>query len=156
MTMRMRKKSNRRQRGAVMVEMALVTPLLLAMIVLTAEITRAFVDHNTLTKAVRNGARHVSDNALQGTTGNVTLTAALSAEARNLVVYGNIAGIGSPVLAGLTVADITVTDIGANNIQVTAAHTITGILGPVMRNFFGGPDINMTHNLQATVRMRAL
>ena len=79
---RIRKKTSHRQRGAVLVEMVLVTPLLLAMMVLTAEITRAFVDHNTLTKAVRNGARHVSDNALQGTTGNVALTAAVSAEAR--------------------------------------------------------------------------
>jgi len=156
MMMRIRNNSNKRQRGAVLVEMVLVTPILLAMMILTAEITRAFVDHNTLTKAVRNGARHVADNALQGTTGNVALTAAVSAEARNLVVYGNVGGIGSPVLAGLTVADITVTDIGGNNIQVTAAHTIVGILGPVMRSFSGGPDINMVHNLQATVRMRAL
>lgn len=154
--MPLRKKSNRRQRGAVLVEMVLVTPILLAMMILTAEVTRAFIDHNTLTKAVRNGARHVADHALLGTTGNVALTAAVSAEARNLVVYGNVAGIGSPVLAGLTVADITVTDIGGNNIQVTAGHTITGLLGPVMRSFSGGPDINMAHNLQATVRMRAL
>jgi Flp pilus assembly protein TadG len=136
--------------------MALVTPILLAMMLATAEISRAFVDHNTLTKAVRNGARYLAANAYQGTTGVVTVGAALSAETQNLVVYGNTAGFGAPVLAGLTPADITVTDVGSNNIRVTAAHTISGILGPVLRSFSGGPDTNMVHNLQATVTMRAL
>ena len=144
------------QRGAVLVEMVLVTPILLAMMMLTAEITRAFVDHNTLTKAVRNGARYVAANALQGTTGVIAVGGILAAETRNLVVYGNVAGLGTPVLPGLTAADITVTDVGADNIRVSAAHSITGILGPVMRSFTGGPDMNMVHNLQATVTMRAL
>jgi hypothetical protein len=60
------------------------------------------------------------------------------------------------VLAGLTAADITVTDIGADNIRVSAEYTIGGILGPVMRSFSGGPDISLVHNLEATVTMRAL
>ena len=153
---RISKKSSSFQRGAVLVEMALVTPILLAMMLLTAEITRAFVDHNTLTKAVRNGARYVAANALQGSTGVIAVGGVLDSETRNLVVYGNTAGLGAPVLAGLTAADITVTDIGANNVRVTAAHTISGILGPVLRSFSGGPDTNMVHNLQATVTMRAL
>jgi Flp pilus assembly protein TadG len=153
---RIRRKSKRWQRGAVLVETVLVTPILLAMMLLTAELSRAFIDHNTLTKAVRNGARYLSANAYQGTTGVVTVGAALSAETRNLVVYGNTAGLGAPVLPGLSAADITVTDIGANNIRVTAAHTISGILGPVLRSFSGGPDTSMVHNLQATVTMRAL
>lgn len=144
------------QRGAVLAEMALVTPILLLMMLATAEVTRAFVDHNTLTKAVRNGARYVAANAYQGTTGVVFVGAALRAETQNLIVYGNIAGTGAPVLPGLTPADITVTDVGANNVQVSAAHTISGLLGPVLRSFHGGSDMNMVHNLQATVTMRAL
>jgi len=154
--MRIWRNSNSRQRGAVLVEMALVTPILLAMMLATAEITRAFVDHNTLTKAVRNGARYVATNALQGTTGVVAIGGVLTTQTQNLVVYGNIAGIGAPVLPGLTAADITVTDIGGTNIRVSAAHTISGILGPVLRSFSGGPDISMVHNLEATVTMRAL
>ena len=144
------------QRGAVLAEMALVTPILLLMMLATAEVTRAFVDHNTLTKAVRNGARYVAANAYQGTTGVVFVGAALRAETQNLIVYGNIAGTGAPVLPGLTPADITITDIGANNVQVSAAHAISGLLGPVLRSFHGGSDMNMVHNLQATVTMRAL
>ena len=144
------------QRGAVLAEMALVTPILLLMMLATAEVTRAFVDHNTLTKAVRSGARYVAANAFQGTTGVVFVGVALRAETQNLVVYGNTAGTGAPVLPGLIPADIIITDVGANNVQVSAAHTISGLLGPVLRSFHGGSDMNMVHNLQATVTMRAL
>lgn len=145
-----------RQRGAVLVEMALVTPLLLFLMIATAEVTRAFVDHNTLTKSVRAGSRYVAARALEGTTGVVSISAALRTEARNLVVYGNASGTGSPVLTGLNPADITITSVGTNNIQVTASHTISGILGPVLISFYGGAGFNMMHNLQATVTMRAL
>lgn len=145
-----------RQRGAVLVEMALVTPIMLFLILATAEVTRAFIDHNTLTKAVRNGVRHAASNAFQGTTGVVLLTGTLRTEVQNLVVYGNVSGTGAPVLPGLTAANITVTDVGSNNIRVNAGHTISGLLGPVLRSFAGGPDIPMVHNLQATVTMRAL
>jgi Flp pilus assembly protein TadG len=136
--------------------MALVTPILLAMMLATAELTRAFIDHNTLTKAVRNGARYVAANAYQGTSGVIAIGATLRTETQNLVVYGNTAGTGAPVLPGLTAVSITVTDVGADNIRVSAAHTISGILGPVLRSFYGGPDISMVHNLEATVTMRAL
>ena len=145
-----------RHRGAVLVEMVIVTPILLFIMMATAELTRAFIDHNTLTKAVRTGVRYVAANAFQGTTGVVWVSAALRAETQNLVVYGNSAGTGTPVLAGLTPADITVTNIGADNIQVSAVHTISGMLGPLLRSVSGGPDINMVHNLEATVTMRAL
>ena len=151
-------KLNTRQRGAVLVEMVLVTPILLLIMLATAEVTRTFIDHNTLTKAVRNGARYVAshENAIQGSTGLVVITAAVQLETKNLVVYGNTAGAGPPVLAGLTAADITVTDIGANNILVSAAHPISGMLGPALSSFHGGPDINLVYNLRATVTMRAL
>jgi len=148
-----------RHRGAVLVEMVLVTPILLFVMLATAEVTRGFVDHNTLTKAVRNGARYVAsrENSIQGSTGNVFITATVRAETQNLVVYGNIGGPpGTPVLSGLLPADVTVTDIGANNIEVSATHAFSGMLGPVLRSFHGGPDISLVVNLQATVTMRAL
>jgi Flp pilus assembly protein TadG len=151
-------KLNARQRGAVIVEMALVTPILLLIMLATAEVTRAVIDHNTLTKAVRNGARYVAihENAIQGSTGLVVITAVVRAKTKNLVVYGNTAGAGTPVLPGLTVANITVTDIGADHILVSASHPISGILGPVLNSFYGGPGINLAYNLRATVAMRAL
>jgi Flp pilus assembly protein TadG len=144
------------QHGAVLVEMVLVMPILIFMILATAEVSRAFVDHNTLTKAARNGVRHVASNALQGTTGVALISAALRAEAQNLVVFGNLAGTGIPVLPGLTTADVLVSDIGTNNVEVTVAHNISGLLGPVLRTFNGGADIAMVFTIEATVSMRAL
>ena len=153
---RIARNSMARQRGAVLVEMALVTPILLVVMLATAEVTRGFVDHNTLTKAVRNGARYVAANAYQGTTGVIIVGAALRAETQNLVVYGTTGGPGTPVLPGLAPADVTVTDIGANNVEVSATHAFSGMLGPVLRSFHGGPDLPLVLNMQATVTMRAL
>lgn len=152
---RMADNSMARQKGAVLVEMALVTPILLFVMLATAEVTRTFIDHNTLTKAVRDGVRYCAANAYQGTTGVVFIGAALKTETQNLVVYGNTAGTGTPVLPGMSIVDVYVTDIGADNIQVSADYAISGILGPVLHNFWG-PDINLVHSLQATVAMRAL
>lgn len=148
-----------RQRGAVLAEMALVTPILLILLLATGELTRAFIDHNTLTKAVRNGARYVAANAFQGTTGVVEVSATLENEAKNLVVYGFIAPMAGtlPVLPGLTLTDITVLQIaGTNNIQVSATYAIVGILGPTLPNFYGGSGISTTHSLRAEMTMRAL
>ncbi len=144
-----------RQHGAVLVEMVLVTPILLMLMLATAEVTRAFIDHNTLTKAVRNGVRYVAANAFQGTTGLVFVSTVLRTETQNLVVYGNTAGTGAPVLPGLTPTDIIVADIGNDNIQVSVSYTINGMLGPALPNFYGS-SISLLHNLQASVTMRAL
>ena len=147
--------SSRCQRGLVLIEMVIITPLMLLLMLATAEVSRAFVDHNTLTKAARNGVRHVASNAFQGTTGVVFISAQLRDEANNLVVYGNTLGTGSPVLPGLAPANVTVTNLGGNNIQISIAYTISGMLGPVVPNFFGS-SINLLHNLQASVTMKAL
>ena len=150
------------QRGAVLVEMALVTPIMLLLVVAVADLTRAFVDHNTLTKAVRNGVRYVAANAYQGTTGVIDLNAALVDEAQHLVVYGSTSPPGGtpPVLPGLSLTDIAVTQVpGTNDIQISATHTIGGILGPALPflpNFYGGSPTSMVHDLHATVTMRAL
>ena len=154
--MRIAQKRTMHQRGAVLVEMVLVTPILLIIMLVTAELTRAFIDHNTLTKAVRNGVRYVAANAYEGTTGTVSVTAALASEASNLVVYGNTAGTGTPVLPGLTPASVSVTYVGGNNVEVSATHAITGILGPTITSFGFGPDHSLARNLQASVTMRAL
>ena len=155
MNLRRPKDRSGRQRGAVLAEMALITPILVVLIMATAEVSRAFIDHNTLTKAMRTGVRHVAANAFRGTTGVVFISGSLATETRNLIVYGNIAGTGTPVLPGLSPASISIADIGNDNIEVTVSHGIGGLLGPVLRTFYGG-NISMVHNLQATVTMKAL
>jgi Flp pilus assembly protein TadG len=139
-----------------MVEAVVAAPLLLFLILATAEVTNAFVDHNTLSKTVRNAARYLAGKAILGTTGNVLLTAQLLTETQNLAVYGNAAGTGSPVVSGLTASGVQVVDLGNNNIQVTASYPYTGLMGGALPAFGFGADINLSVTLQATVTMRAL
>lgn len=146
----------KRQRGLAIVETVVVTPLLLFLILATAEITNAFVDHNTVTKSVRGSARHVASNALLGTTGRVLLTPALITEARNLVIYGNVVGSGTPRVTGLDSAVVQVVDLGNNNVQVTASYPYTGILGATLPALGLGSDLALSMMLEATVSMKAL
>ncbi len=150
-------KINKRMRGVAVVETLIVTPLLLFLILIAAEITNAFVDHNTLTKSVRSAARHLANNSILGTTGTVVLTLKATTETRNLVVYGNTVGAGNPILSGLSVSNVQITYLGSDNVQVTASYPYTGLLGGTLPDFgYGGRDIGLTFNLQATVTMRAL
>ncbi len=149
-----------RQRGAVLVEMVFVTPILLVLLLVTADLTRAFIEHNTVTKAVRNGARYVARNALEGTTGLVDIDATLRIETQNLVVFGSTtpAGGATPVVPGLTLANITVVQIaGTDDIAVTATYALGGLFGPVLPiNLYTGNTISASRTLRATVTMRAL
>jgi Flp pilus assembly protein TadG len=148
--------SRKRQRGTAIVETIVAAPVMLFLVLVGGEITNAFVEHNTLTKSARHAVRHLAENALQGTTTVVALDAALVAETRNLLVFGNRAGAGSPILSGLNVGSVQVLDIGANNVQVTVSYVYSGILGNTLPAFGFGSDANLGMTLQATATMRAL
>jgi len=81
----------------------MVLPLLLLVVFGITEFGRAYYQYNTLSKAIRNGARYMSSHTYSST--NIT-------NAQNMVVYGQTAGSGSPVLPGLSTAMIGVTPIG--------------------------------------------
>lgn len=144
-----------KQGGAALVETTLCLPVLLFLMIIGGEITNAFIQHNTLTKAVRDGARHTSAAAINGAK-VLDLTTTIVNEARNLVVYGNTSGSGSPVLPGFDVSAVTVADIGSNNIEVRAQYAYSGILGSVIPAFGFGVDPSTIMTLEASVRMRAL
>lgn len=80
----------------------------------------------------------------------------VSLKTRNLVVFGNAAGVGPPVLPGLTTTDISIIDAGSTNVTVTASYGISGMLGAVLRSFYGGADIPMVFTLEASATMRSL
>jgi len=144
-----------RQRGLALVETAITLPFLLFVMLAATEFTNAFVQHTTLTKAVRDGARWAAEEAIDGTD-TFSLPAALQDEARNLVVYGNRLGAGTPILNGLTVANVTVTDVGGENIEVSVNYPYPGIFGSVLPSFGYGSNISLLFNMSATVTMRAL
>jgi Flp pilus assembly protein TadG len=144
-----------RQRGIALVETVITLPFLLFVMLAASEFTFAFVQHTTLTKAVRDGVRYAAEEAIDGTL-TFNLTAAIQNDTRRLVVYGNTAGAGTPAAAGLTVGDVTVTDIGNNIVEVSLTYPYTGILGTVLPSFGYGPNISLLFNMGATVAMRAL
>jgi hypothetical protein len=83
-------------RGVALVEFALILPLLLVLTFFTTEFGRAMYQYNSMTKSVRDAARYLS----------MQLPNTHTTEARNLVVYGNLAGTGNPVASGLTTGHV--------------------------------------------------
>jgi hypothetical protein len=79
-------------------------------------------------------------------------------ETQNLVVFGSINGGASPVVPGLTLANITVVQIaGTDDITVSATYALGGLFGPVLPiNLNTGNTISAARTLRATVTMRAL
>jgi Flp pilus assembly protein TadG len=101
-----------------MAEMAIVLPLFLILFATTAEFGRFFYEYSTLAKATRAGSRYLVTAAVDETE---------DTRAKNIVVYGNPEGTGSPVIKGLTIANVTITrDGGAPSLPETVKVQITG------------------------------
>ena len=79
----------RDERGAQLIELAIVLPLFLVMFAATAEFGRFFYEYTTLAKATRAGTRYLITAPSTGKS---------DTEARNIVVYGNPAGTGTPIV----------------------------------------------------------
>jgi Flp pilus assembly protein TadG len=91
------------ERGIQLVELAIVVPIFLILFAATAEFGRYFYEYTTLAKASRAGARYLATSAVN---------TAEDTTAKNIVVYGNSAGTGSPIVPGLTTAHIVITRQG--------------------------------------------
>ncbi len=144
------------QRGLAVVEFAITLPLLLFLMLATAEVGRLLSQYDTLTKSVRNGSRYVAGKAAAGTTGIVSITSQLSTEAANLVATGSIGGSGTPLLKGLTASNVTVTDAGGGYVSVSASYTYSPMLGASLPTFGLSKPISLAFPLTTTVVMRAL
>lgn len=117
MNLRLRKIRNRRrsrrflglrrhlsdERGTQLVELAIVIPIFVVLFAATAEFGRYFYEYTTLAKASRAGARYLATTAVNSTEDGA---------AKNIVVYGNEAGTGSPLLPGMTTANVVITRQG--------------------------------------------
>ena len=77
-------------------------------------------------------------------------------EIGNLIVYGNAAGSGTPVLAGLTAAQISVTVPQPGWIRVDASYPYVPVMGTRIPSFGLGATPTMSFSLDASVTMRAL
>ncbi len=138
------------ERGTQLVELALLLPILLMLLAATAEFGRFMYTYSTLAKATRAGARYVVSQP-PGT--NV-------AETKNLVVYGNTAGTGTPLVTGLDASKIVVTPTVAAN---GTTNTVTvGIASYIYQPIFdlgrlaNSPTLSLQVNVNASSTMRQL
>ncbi|HWI81808.1 TadE family protein [Ramlibacter sp.] len=138
------------QRGVALVEFALVLPFLLLLTFIVTEFGRAMYQYNALTKSVRDATRYLSTQ-MPGT--HVT-------EAKNLAVYGNLTGSGTPLVPGLTIAkvqDPTWQTVSGTPTINTVRITISGYTfqplfsGAFGATFFGGESITFSP-ISATMR----
>jgi hypothetical protein len=108
----------RNERGVQLAELAIVLPVLLILFAATAEFGRFFYEYTTLAKAARIGTRYL-------------VTAKVSSfekdQAKKLVVYGNTAGTGAPLIEGLTMDHVIITPRDADGAPQDAGvpQTIT-------------------------------
>lgn len=142
------------ERGVQLVELAIVLPLFMILFAATAEFGRYFYEYTTLSKAARLGARYLVTEKVDCAHANT---------ARNLVVFGNTGGTGSPILPGLETTHVSVmpNDLDCQDIPqgVPAAITIT-ISGFKHKSLFdiGGllksTTISMDIDVKPSVSMR--
>jgi Flp pilus assembly protein TadG len=138
------------QHGVALVEFALVLPVLLVLTFTVTEFGRAMYQYNTLTKSVRDAARYLS----------MQMPGTHIAEAKNLIVYGNTAGTGTPLARGLTLANVpnptwqATPSAGVPATIPTVRVSITNYTFiPMVAGVFGLNFGNVTYNnISATMR----
>jgi hypothetical protein len=116
-----------------------------------AEFGRFFYEYSTLAKATRVGARYLTTSQV---------TAGDDAKAKNIIVYGNAAGTGSPVVTGLTTGHIVITREGGTPIlPKTVKVQIIGFkhqpifdLGAMIKQ----PSLSLAVQVKPSVTMRYL
>lgn len=130
------------ERGTQLVELAIVVPVMLMLVGATAEFGRFFYTYSTLSKATRAGARY-QISQVPGANWGLT---------KNLVVYGNTAGTGSPLLPGLTTANVAVTE---NRSAAGALQTVTiGITGYGYQPIFDLGKLTKSTTLSLAVNVK--
>jgi Flp pilus assembly protein TadG len=137
----------KRERGAAIVEFAMMMPLMLILIFVTTEFGRAYYQYNTLAKNVREAARYLSVRA-QGVD---------VAKAKNIVVYGNPTGTGTPVIPTLSLSNVpnpTYATKGTLPVITTVTVTVSGYtFTPMVPSVFGFPLNTITFSpISATMR----
>lgn len=90
----------RDDRGIQLVELALTMPVLILLFAAVAEFGRYYQSYTTLAKGTRVAARYLATASYAGCD---------DLAAKNLLVYGNMAGTGSPIVNGLSVSNVSIT-----------------------------------------------
>ena len=139
------------ERGLQLVEAAIVVPIFLVLFGATAEFGRYFYEYTTLAKAARAGSRYLTTAPVQ---------ALEDTAAKNIVVYGNAAGTGTPILPGLTTTQVVITrQGGVLSIPETTTVQIVGYQHQSILNLgslTNRTGLSMNVDVKPSVTMRYL
>ena len=150
------KRLGRDERGVQLVELAIVLPVFLLLFAAIAEFSCYFYEYTTLAKATRVGARYLATAAVNPNAVNPNEDKI----AKNIVVFGNAAGTGTPILTGLATSNVTISRTGGTStLPQTVSVQITGFkhqpvldLGKLMNI----PTLSMNIDVKPAVTMRYL
>jgi Flp pilus assembly protein TadG len=153
-------------RGTAAVEMALVLPLLLAIMFGSIELGNYFMNEHSLVKAVRDGARFAARQNFTNYPDCSTVNTAARDDTRNVVMNGFLSG-GSVITPNISAPNITVSTScalsvggqtmlgiyrgranGAQIVTVTAAVNYRSVLGAFG---FSGIGLRLNATSQAAV-----
>ena len=138
-------KTNRNQRGAALVELAIVSTVFFTVLFGILEFGRLLWTHNALEDAARRGARYATIRKND---------AAGILAVQKMVVYGDPnanPAVATPVVSGLTTNDVTVAYSNYNGLQLSAKATVS-ITNPSTGNYkfqFAVPLIGGTLTMPA-------
>ena len=134
----MRRTTYRRdERGAALVEFAIAATVFLTVMFGLLEFSRLLWIHNALVDATRRGARYaVTQNMGAGTA------------IKNMTVYGNTDGTGTPLVDGLTTAQVFVDyngyDLGGGTVTVHIENYQYRLVLPIIGTTLNMPAYSTT------------
>jgi len=147
--------STRAQRGIAMVEFVIAAPVVLFIGLAIAEMGNAFLQYNTLTQSLRDGARELATVAGKGSAGVIDITADELTAVSNLVAYGTT-GTGTAVVPGLVPGNVTITDIGDRNLSIQVDYIYQPLLTGGIPRLYTTGNINNAFTMSAEMIVRAL
>jgi Flp pilus assembly protein TadG len=148
--------ARQRQHGLAIVEFAVSVPVLLFLLLATADVVRAFTQYSTLSNAVRDGTFYLARHSMLGTSGVVNVSNATIDATRRLVMYGNTSGSGSLRVPGLAAAQIAVTNVGGGNVRVVVTYPYQSLFGGTIQTFGIGSNVSMAFNMVVSNTTRAI
>lgn len=147
-------KLKQNQQGLAAIEMTLILPILLLLFFATAEFSRLLYQYNALNKVVRDTSRYIIANPTFDSTNVVTVSAQTISKAKQLLVYGDLAGT-SEILPNLAATSFSVS-VSGEFITVTASYPWQPIFADTLPSFVSDVSFDLSFPLVTTYTMRAL
>jgi Flp pilus assembly protein TadG len=110
------KANKKNERGAALVEFAIVSTVFLSVMFGVIEFGRMFWTHNALRDAARRGVRLAAVRR-NDSAGILAV--------KNMVVFGNTAGTGQPLVNGLSTSNVAVEHVNYNGLQLSSRTTVS-------------------------------